>query len=153
MTAKFQRQVEAALKEFVADAALSGGLLRERDLELQFQLAPHQPPSKLPATKMAVFGFWAGDMWLKLSYAGPKSHARYASQHYRAGSAPSTLAADLADDTQMLLASGFSPSAAGEWLKLSAHRFNVFVPADRPVSVLRDLKAFLNDRLKPRYGR
>ncbi|BCS32691.1 hypothetical protein TBR22_A19130 [Luteitalea sp. TBR-22] len=102
---------------------------------------------------MAVYGFWGHGRWLKVGIAGPKSGARFCSQHYRAGSAPSTLAASLAADPEMAAIAGFDPADAGAWIKSATHRVNILMPTSEPRELLALLEAFLHLRLRPRYER
>lgn len=79
---------------FLKIAALAGVNLNADDLHVEQLPAPHKSPTKLPTGKMAVYIFVYGDIVLKVGKVGPKSNARYTSQHYT-GSAPSTLAKSL----------------------------------------------------------
>jgi hypothetical protein len=88
---------------------------------------------------------------LKIGKAGPRSNARYVSQHYNAGSAKSTLAGSLAGDPHMLAVQGFDPLSAGDWIRQSTHRVNILMPASRRPELLSLLEAFLHVRLHPRY--
>jgi len=73
----FRLDVESALTAFLPAAALAGHALVMEDLEVVFCPAPHDPPRRLPAGRMAIYGFWAGGRWLKIGKAGQKSAARY----------------------------------------------------------------------------
>jgi hypothetical protein len=153
MTDDWRSQVEAALDAFVAVATLAQTTLSPAQIEVTFLDAPHTPPSSLPAGRMAVYGYWGNGAWLKIGIAGPKSQARYTSQHYSLRSAPSTLAKSLAGDGRMLSCNGFDARAPAGWIKSSCHRVNILLPMECGRDVLALLEAFLHVRLKPRYER
>lgn len=124
-------------------------MLASDDLKVERLSAPHMSPTRLPPGQMAVYAFWGDGAWLKIGKVGPKSNARYTSQHYLAGSAPSTLAASL-------LASppkdqSFSPDQVGAWLRERTCRLNILIPATQPRELLSLLEAFLHLRLRPRF--
>src|SRR5262249_45761660 len=56
--------------------------------------APHRP-SPLPPGWQGIYAFRFQGVWLKVGEAGPKSNARWVSQHYDPGRAMSTLAFSL----------------------------------------------------------
>lgn len=106
-------EIGSALTAFIAVAELAGDPVSPTDLEVEYLPAPHRPPTRLPAGKMAVYGFWGNGCWLKIGKAGPNSNPRYTLQHYNAGSAQSTLAASLKDDPHMLAVAGFDAQSPG----------------------------------------
>jgi len=65
-----------------------------------------------------VYAFGAMAFGLKVGKVGPNSNARYTSQHYLVGSAPSTLAASLVASPPE--DQGFDPAQAGAWDATSA---------------------------------
>ena len=95
------------LADFATVARLAGVSLTPSDLRLEELPAPHAPPARLPAGHMAVYVFSFGADVLKVGKVGPKSQARYTSQHYNPGSAQSTLAASMIVDAEWL---GFTPA-------------------------------------------
>ena len=147
----WQRDIEEALDAFIAIAELGGVVLRRNDLRVEYLVAPHRPPSRIPAGKMAVYAFWGDGCWLKVGKVGPNSHARYAAQHYSAGSALSTLAGSLLRCPKMGKQASFDPTQAGAWIKSNTHRVNVLIDASQPRELLSLLEAFLHLRLRPRY--
>jgi len=144
-------EIAEALAAFVTVADLAGAPIARGEIETEFLAAPHRPPAFLPAGKMAVYGFWWNGIWLKIGKAGPKSSARYTSQHYSLHSAQSTLAKSLAKDPDMLTVAAFDPRNPGPWIKRSTHRVNILLPSERPKELLSLLEAFLHLRLRPRY--
>ena len=104
---------QALIQDFLRVAALAGARLAESEIEVETLKAPHRPPSRLPAGKMAVYVFSCGDTVLKVGKAGPNSGARYTSQHYNAASARSTLAASLLKGGDEIGVSGLTVESAG----------------------------------------
>ncbi len=147
----WRTEMTEALGAFLTVAELAGAPIQQEELVADFGEAPHRPPSSLPEGKMAIYGFWAAGSWLKIGMAGPRSQARYTSQHYNPASAPSTLAASLARDPLIVGTSGFNVAAPGDWIKSSTHRVNILVPSGYGLPLLALLEAFLHVRLKPRY--
>jgi len=142
---------QALIQDFLRVASLAGAHLAESEIEVETLNAPHRPPSRLPAGKMAVYVFSYGDTVLKVGKAGPNSGARYTSQHYNAASAPSTLAASLLKGSEEIGVSGLTVESAGDWIKKNTHRTNFLMKTESGVPVLTLLEAFLQCKLKPRF--
>lgn len=149
----WRAEITDALAAFETMAELARVPIRYDQFELAFLEAPHKPPSSLPAGRMAIYGFWSGGAWLKIGMAGAKSQARYISQHYNKGSAPSTLAASLVNDPGMTDIIGFDSAAPGTWIKSSCNRVNILISAEYGRDMLALLEAFLHVRLRPRHER
>lgn len=147
----WSEEIDEALIAFATVADLAGDPVAENEIETEFLAAPHRPPPCLPPGKMAVYGFWWNGSWLKIGKAGPKSGARYTSQHYSLHSAQSTLAKSLANDSHIRTVAGFDPQNPGAWIKASTHRVNILLPSKRRKELLPLLEAFLHLRLRPRY--
>jgi hypothetical protein len=144
-------ELETALAKFLTVAELADDPIAKSDIAVEYLNAPHRPPGRLPVGMMAVYGFWGDGVWLKIGKVGPNSHARYTTQHYRAGSARSTLAGSLVADPRMRTVAGLDPVKAGDWIKANTHRVNILLPSSRDRALLSLLEAFLHLRLKPRY--
>jgi len=144
-------EIHESLAAFATVADLAGDPVARGEIETEFLAAPHRPPAYLPLGKMAVYGFWWNGSWLKIGKAGPKSGARYTSQHYSLHSAQSTLAKSLANDSNMRTIPGFDPQNPGVWIKASTYRVNILLRSDRRKELLSLLEAFLHLRLRPRY--
>ena len=142
---------QALIQDFLRVAALAGARLNESEIEVETLKAPHRPPSRIPAGKMAVYVFSYGDTVLKVGKAGPNSGARYTSQHYNAASAPSTLAASLLKGGDQIGVSGLTVETAGDWIKNNTHRTNFLMRTECGVPVLTLLEAFLQCKLTPRF--
>ena len=147
----WEEEIKLALKDFLTVSQLAGDEISPNDIQVEILEAPHKPPSHIPKGKMAIYAFWWNGVWLKVGKAGPKSNARYTSQHYNAGSARSTLAGSLINDPRMDSVNGFDPNEPGAWIKASTCRANILLPANRNKELLSLLEAFLHVRLAPRY--
>jgi len=122
-------------------------------LEAEYCPAPHSPPARLPPRKKAVYGFWWNGECLKIGKVGPKSGARYTSQHYSLKGANSNLCKSLLNDPRMDSNSGFSAlrDRPGDWVKKQTSRVNILLPAQTDDKTIALLEAFLHCRFRPRY--
>ncbi len=83
--------VEDLVSGFASIAEISGVRLPVDAIDVEFLSKPHLPPSIFPQEKMAVYVFLWGDLCLKVGKIGPRSKARYTSQHYNPKSSNSNL--------------------------------------------------------------
>ena len=143
--------IDSAIVAFVGVAELAGEIFQPGDVVVEYLDAPHRQPSNLPTGKMAIYAFWWNETWLKIGKAGPKSAARYTSQHYNPNSSKSNLAKSLMNDQKMIKVAGFDVSNPVEWLKGSTCRVNILMSLQRRKELLSLLEAFLHVRLNPRY--
>ena len=139
----------AVIQDFRRVAAFAGVALDDDKIAVEVLPAPHKPPSNLPKGKMAVYVFLYKGQALKVGKVGPKSQARYVSQHYNAGSARSTLAASLLKHSAVIGIVGLGSDEASEWIKLNTDRVNYIMDSDLGIPVLTLLEAFLQCRLRP----
>lgn len=145
-------EINDALKDFINVAELAYADVNLDNFEKEFMAAPHNPPSNLPNGKMAIYGFWIDSEWLKIGRVGPKSIARYTSQHYNPNSARSTLAKSLLNDNSIWNEKDKTkPEDIGEWIKNNTYRVNILLDSNHDKLLLALLEAFLHLRLKPRY--
>jgi hypothetical protein len=149
----WQKEMESALEAFIIVAELAGEPIRLNELQVEYCSAPHKAPSSLPMGKMAIYAFWANGEWLKIGQAGPKSAARYTSQHYSLNSSNSNLSKSLANDLRMKEVLIFDSQNPGQWVRASSCRVNILIPSNRRKELLSLLEAFLHARLRPRYER
>lgn len=122
--------------------------------------APHTPV-QLPSGWQGIYCFRFGPAWLKVGKAGPKSGARWTSQHYNPGSAMSTLAysllkyAHLADreDPRLphlrALLAAVGPDEIGAWMKRHTDRTNIIIRADLGSDALAQLEGIAHRILNP----
>ncbi len=144
-------EIATALAAFHAVAESAGCRISPGEIVVEFCDAPHSAPKRLPTGRVAVYGFWCGGAWLKVGKVGPKSNARYTSQHYLPGSAISTLAGSLTKCPEMRSTTGFVAERPGDWIRRSTCRVNILIPERYNGAFLSLLEAYLHVRLKPRY--
>ena len=142
---------EQLLEDFLAVAKLAKLDLNRRSVRIDVQRMPHKPPSGLAAGKMAVYVFSDVRDTLKVGKVGPKSVARYVSQHYSPTAAKSTLAASLLKDREAASAHHLTATNVGMWIKENTDRVNLLVDSSCGMPTLSLLEAFLQCRLHPLY--
>ena len=141
---------EQILADFATVARLARVTLAAEDIRVEALPAPHTP-TRLLAGQMAVYVFTHGDDVLKVGKVGPKSQARYTSQHYSLGSAQSTLAGSMIADAERLGLGEVDIAEIGNWIRSNVDRVNILLPASLGIRVLTLLEGFLQCRLRPRY--
>ena len=137
--------------DFVKVAKLSGITLSQNDIQIENLQAPHTPPSGLPKGKMAVYMFFWKDQCLKIGKTGPKSQARYTSQHYNPISSNSNLAKSILKNKEYFRLSNLNEINIGKWIKESTDRINFVIDKKLGIPILTLLESFLQCRLKPRF--
>lgn len=142
---------DLTLADFVTVARLAGVTLVTDDIRIEVLPAPHAPLTRLPAGQMAAYVFTHGDDVLKVGKVGPKSQARYTSQHYNPRSAQSTLAASMIADAVRMGLGEADMAEIGSWIRANVDRVNILLPVRLGVPVLTLLESFLQCRLRPRY--
>lgn len=110
---------------------------------------PHQAP-KWEDGYMAVYTFNYNGTFLKIGKAGPKSKARFISQHYNPKSAMSTLAASILNDIEMKY-QGITESNVGDWIKRNCRRVDVLIPIEMGIFTLELIEAALHYKYEPKY--
>lgn len=148
---KFKPSPKEIVEEFRQVVGLAGVMIGVSEIETQILQARHHPPSHLPKGKMAVYVFNYGTTTLKVGKAGSKSNARYTSQHYNAGSAPSTLAATLLKSGADIGIDTLTTETVGPWIKKHTTRLNFLLNADYGSAVLTLFEAYVQCRLKPKF--
>ena len=144
--------LKEAVENFKSVAYLAG--LPGYDIEIEFLPAPHQPPRRLPPGKSAVYIFVYQARTLKVGKVGPNSAARYTSQHYNPGSAPSTLAGSLlAHGEEKLGVEGLTQANVGAWIKANTDRYNLLLPKACPARLRTLLEAFIQCKMNPLFER
>jgi hypothetical protein len=139
------------IANFVLVAELAGVSIKQKDIKTENLLAPHIPPTRLPNGKMAVYVFTLGDQCLKIGKVGPKSQARYTSQHYNAKSSNSNLAKSVLKDKASIDLAQLDEYTVGNWIKQNTDRINFLIPESFGIPVLSLLEAFLQCQLRPRF--
>ncbi len=142
---------QTLLSDFMEVAGLATVNRDEIQINVQELMSPHRPPNKLPKGKMAVYGFSYKGKALKVGKVGPKSQARYTSQHYNPVSAPNTLVASLLKGGSKICISNLSQENVSEWIKKYTDRFIFILDASCGIHVLSLLESFLQCRLQPLF--
>jgi hypothetical protein len=140
---------KALLEDFRKVATLADVALSRESISFQIMRAPHLPPSSLPIGKMAVYAFVWNERCLKVGKVGPKSQARFTSQHYISASSNSNLAKSLVGHHEKLGLSGITDANVGNWIKANVERVNFLINAECGILVLTLLESFLQCRLNP----
>lgn len=139
------------LEDFHIVAELGRVDIESDAISIEILNIPHKPPSNLPKGKMAVYVFSDKECVLKVGKAGASSQARYTSQHYNPGSAPSTLAASILKDEYIVQKYELNDQNISYWIKKNTDRVNFLLDADLGKWLLNLLEAFVQCRLQPRY--
>lgn len=139
------------LQDFLEVASLSGVQIPDGTIQIEQLPPPHIPPKRLPANCAAVYVFAHASRTLKVGKVGPKSKARYTSQHYSPGSSRSNLALSLLKEGARLGFEDLSHDNVGDWIKQNTLRVNFIVPASLGSPVWSLLEAFLQCRLRPEF--
>lgn len=149
------KDINDALSNFIIVSQLAGVPITPQEFIVEYLEAPHKPPARLPQDKMAVYGFYykKEGKWLKIGMAGPKSNARYTSQHYNPNSARSSLAKSLLHDQDIRSSENFNDMNISSWIKANCNRVNILMDSKYDSKLLALLEAFLHVRLRPRYER
>ena len=109
----------------------------------------HQPKC-LPSGKMGIYTFLKGDRFLKIGKVGPKSNARFRSQHYCPYRSKSNLATSILNDNKMLKYD-LDDSTIEDWIKKHTRRIDILLDESVDVLILSFLEAFLHCRFNPAY--
>ena len=139
------------LTDFLAVAELAEIKMQPDAIRVETLNMPHRAPRNLPKRKMAVYVFSDKERVLKVGKAGPRSQARYTSQHYNAGSAPSTLAASILKDKDAVQRYDLNKGNVSDWIKTNTDRVNFILDADVGMWGLMLLEVFIQCRLQPVY--
>jgi len=143
------------LKEIVADflkiAKLASVDISEDAVIIEVLCKPHTQPRNLPQGKMAVYVFYWDTYCLKVGKVGPKSEARYTSQHYNPNSCNSNLAKSILKQKFKFGTSDITEENIGIWIEKNTDRINFLLDQNLGISVLSLMESFLQCRLKPKF--
>lgn len=126
-----------------------GKCLPKENYEIIDRGIPHQPKG-LPKTKMGVYLFEYNGTFLKIGKAGPRSMARFLSQHYSASSARSTLAKSILKDDDFEYLS-LTPENVGDWIKTNCRRIDILIDEQAGIFALELIEALLHYMYVPKY--
>lgn len=139
------------IEHFETVAKLAGVKVPIDSITPERLASPHKPPKPLPAGKMAVYVFIWGDYCLKVGKVGPKSNARYTSQHYNPKSSKSNLAKSILRNKVEFGKLDLNEQTVGEWIKSNVDRWNFILDESLGVPVLSLMEAFLQCKLRPKF--
>lgn len=143
--------VESAISDWLEAMRLTGTQIAKKDIEIEIRSAPHHRPRKLPEGVIAVYSFFLDGKALKVGKAGPKSKARYCSQHYSETAARSTLAKSIKKNPEAAGLISEDITQVGNWIQENTDRVNILIPEHAGNTVLSFLETFLHVRWKPIY--
>ena len=143
--------VSEAIHDFEKVAALAHANFPVDVIAVEIAAKPHKAPTALPPDKICVYAFFLNGQALKVGKVGPKSGARYTSQHYNPASAGSTLASSILANAAKVEAIGFDNESVGNWIKMHTDRVNLLVPRTFGLPILSLLESFLHVRWKPLF--
>lgn len=141
---------EGLVSDFLKVAEIAGVPLARDAITIERLPAPHVAPKHLPKGRMAVYVFSFGAVVLKVGKVGPKSAARYTTQHYT-GAANSTLFASVLGNLDALGVSGLTQATCRAWIEKNTDRVNLLLDVNHGMPVLALLEAFMQCRLKPMF--
>jgi hypothetical protein len=136
--------------DFVEAATLAGIAIPRSEIQVDILETPHRPPSSLPKGKFGVYVFMFGDRCLKVGKAGPKSSARFCSQHYGING-PSTLARSILKRPSSIGVADLDVTSVKAWICENTARINFLIPAKHGIFTLSLLEAFVQCRFRPEY--
>ncbi|MDA7966853.1 hypothetical protein [Ruegeria sp.] len=139
-----------ALVSFL-DQASRLGISPTEEVTIDYWSAPHIPKA-LPASKRAVYVFVlaSSNRVIKVGKAGPKSNARYQSQHY-GFSAQSTVAGAIVSNPiiwPLLGIDEIAESSVGDWIKKNTARWNFLLNKEDDL-VASKLETYLRAKFGP----
>jgi len=142
---------ETLVANFIRVADMAGITIRPEAVAVEMLPPPHRPPSLLPAGKMGVYIFHWGSQCLKVGKVGPRSQARYTSQHYNPGSSNSNLAKSILKDRENLGIAGIDEGNVGAWIRENTQRVNILLDDVAGAPALSLLESFAVCCLRPRF--
>jgi len=136
-------------KDFATISLLAGFPVYENEIEIDFFSADNHSLKPLTPNKQAIYSFFYADKALKIGKAGPKSNARFQSQHYYPNSSRSNLAKSLIGSDK------YKPFIkeieVGTWIKQNTNRINFIFSKDVPTRIITLFECFLQARYDPEF--
>ena len=139
------------LTDFLAVAKLAEIKMQPDAIRVETLNMPHRAPRNLPKGKIAVYVFSDKERVLKVGRVSTGSQPRYTSQHYNAGSAPSTLVGSILKDENVMQKYDLNKGNVSDWIKKNTDRVNFILDADVGGWALMLLEVFIQCRLQPVY--
>ena len=139
------------LTDFLVVAELGQIKMQPDAIRVETLKMPHRAPRNLPKGKIAVYVFSDKERVLKVGRVSTGSQPRYTSQHYNAGSAPSTLVGSILKDENVMQKYDLNKGNVSDWIKKNTDRVNFILDADVGGWALMLLEVFIQCRLQPVY--
>jgi len=144
-------QVKQLIDDFTSVAGFAGVSIPDAAITAEILKKPHFPPTLLPSGKMAVYVFLWDVSCLKVGKVGPRSQARYTSQHYNPNSSNSNLAKSILKHGFELGLPSLRDKTVGNWIKTETDRVNFLLDQKLGIPVLSLMESFLQCRLRPKF--
>lgn len=142
-------EITSAINDFIKVADLAGYKISDVNFSLEYLKAPHNPPSSIKKSSFGLYIFFWNDRCLKVGKVGPKSQARYTSQHYSPNSSKSNLAKSLLAHKNELNLPVLNDQIVGDWIKNNTDRANILIDSSYGVFLLSLMESFFQCRYKP----
>ena len=130
-----------------------GKPITSKDFEIIDRGIPHNPPTKLPKGKNAVYTFYYPEIkqFLKIGKVGSKSQARFTSQHYNPDSAKSSLAKSLLLDDEMKNKYLLTEQNIKFWIMNNCRRVDILFDVSLGRFANELCEAILHYKFEPKY--
>ena len=136
--------------DFLIVAKLGGIKIQRSDICIdEIPRGRHEKLKDLPKGKTAVYVFSYKERFLKVGRVGPRSQARYKSQHYNPCSSRSNLAKSLLKNESAARDHCLTVENVGGWIKDKTDRVNFILEVNVDKRTSKLLEAFAQCRLKP----
>lgn len=123
--------------------------VEDNQLQIVNRGCPHHP-NNLEKGKMAIYCFKYQGRFLKIGKVGPRSNARFKSQHYNPNSSRSNLAKSILNDKDMTEYK-LSDENIGNWIRENIERIDILLDEKLGVFVLNLIEEYLHCKYLPKY--
>ena len=136
--------------DFLIVAKLGGVKIQRDDICIdEIPRGQHKKLKDLPKGKTAVYVFSYKECFLKVGRVGPRSQARYKSQHYNPCSSRSNLAKSLLKNESAARDHCLTIENVGEWIREKTDRVNFILDTSVDKRIPKLLEAFAQCKLEP----
>lgn len=104
----------------------------------------------LPKGKMGIYCFYYNGKFLKIGKVGPKSNARFLSQHYNPNSSKSNLASSILNDSKINYLN-LNEKNISDWIKNNCQRIDILLDESLGIFSLELIEAILHYKYQPVY--
>ncbi len=131
-------------------AQLLGRAFPAHSVEVIDRGVPHAAPT-LPNGKMGIYMFACHDVILKIGKVGPKSNARFHTQHYLPTSTQSNLARSILADKDFCAEHGVDTQDIKNWMLNHLRRVDILLDEELGMSTLDLFEMCLQYQYLPKY--